>query len=76
MTPWTAIFQSVFGMLKPFLGPLLAFFAGKKTQRTNDQLAGAQAELEIRREDDAVEQKVDGMTAAEVDSELSKWTRK
>jgi hypothetical protein len=64
------------GLLGKIAGPFFGFLAGRKTQKDADKLAGAQAELEIRREDDAVEQKVDGMTASEVDSELSKWTRK
>jgi hypothetical protein len=29
MTPWTAIFQSFFGLLKPLLGPMLAYFKGR-----------------------------------------------
>jgi hypothetical protein len=57
-------------------GPLIGFLAGRKTQKTADRLAGAEAELEIRREDDVIEQKVDGMTSGQVNSELSKWSKK
>lgn len=62
--------------LAQIAGPLAGFFVGRKTQKMKDELSSAEAQLEIRRESDAIDLGVEQMSDKQVDDELSKWDKK